>query len=83
MVHYIITCRSLTYAQRAARALERLGIMAVVMRPPADIAGESCAYGIKVREKNISEALKTLKAAGLNHGRVYILRPGGNEEVKW
>ena len=81
MVHYIIVCRSLTYAQRTAKALERVGITAIVMRPPADIVGESCAYGVKVREKNLSAALKTLKEQGLSHGKVYLLRPGGSEEV--
>lgn len=83
MVHYIILCRSLTYAQRTARVLERLGITAIIMRPPSEIAGDSCAYGVKVREKNLSAALSAMKAAGLNHGKVYLLRKdGGSEEVQ-
>lgn len=81
MVHYIIVCRSLTYAQRTAKALERVGITAIVMRPPADIAGEGCAYGVKVREHNLTAALKVLKEAGLSHGKVYLLRPDGSQEV--
>lgn len=81
MVHYIIVCRSLTYAQRTAKALERVGITAIVMRPPAEIAGEGCAYGVKLRERSLWAALKTLKAAGLSHGKVYLLRPDGIEEV--
>lgn len=81
MVHYIIVCRSLTYAQRTAKVLERSGITAIVMRPPADIAGEGCAYGVKLRERNLPAALKALKAAGVSCGKVYLLRPGGSEEV--
>ena len=82
MVHYIIMCRSLTYAQRTAKALERMGITAVISRPPADIAGEGCAYGVRVREKNLRAALKALKDAGISYGRVFMLRPGGSEEVR-
>ncbi len=81
MVHYIIICRSLTYAQRTAKVLERAGITAIVMRPPEDIAGEGCAYGVKLRQRNLAQALKLLKDAGLSHGKVYLLRPGGSEEV--
>ena len=61
--------------------LERAGITAIVMRPPADIAGEGCAYGVKLRQRNLTAALKLLKEAGMSHGKVYLLRPGGSEEV--
>ena len=34
MLYYLIVCRSLTYAQRTAAALERTGITARVIRSP-------------------------------------------------
>lgn len=34
MLYYLIVCRSLTYAQRTASALERAGITAHIMRSP-------------------------------------------------
>ena len=34
MVYYLIVCRSLTYAQRTASALERAGITAHILRSP-------------------------------------------------
>ena len=80
MVHYIIICRSLTYAQRTAKALERVGIMAIVTKPPAEISGNGCAYCVKIREKNLSEALKVMKSSGLNYGKVYLLREDGSGE---
>lgn len=82
MVHYIIMCRSLTYAQRAARALERMGIMAIVMRPPAELSAQGCAYCVRIREKNLTAALKVMKEAGLSHGKIYLMGHGGaGEEV--
>ena len=82
MVHYIIICRSLTYAQRTAKVLERAGITAIVMRPPEDIMGEGCTYGVKLRQRNLAQALKLLKDAGMSHGKVYLLRPNGSVEVE-
>ena len=82
MVHYIIICRSLTYAQRTAKVLERAGITAIVMRPPEDIMGEGCAYGVKLRQRNLAQALKLLKDVGMSHGKVYLLRPNGSVEVE-
>ena len=39
MLYYLIVCRSLTYAQRTAAALERAGITAHILRSPKSIAG--------------------------------------------
>ena len=39
MVYYLILCRSLTYAQRTAAALERAGIGSHVFRAPRAVAG--------------------------------------------
>ena len=38
MQHYLIMCRSLTYAQRAQQALERAGIPAAVVKAPQSVS---------------------------------------------
>ena len=63
MLNYFIMCRSLTYAQKAARVLERSGIAASVSRPPAEVSGEGCAYAVRIAEKNLPAALVALKSA--------------------
>lgn len=78
MVYYLITCRSLTYAQKAARALERAGITAIVTRPPRGLSKEGCAYSIKVNEKKISYALVVLRSAGLNYNKVFMMQGDGS-----
>ena len=52
MVYYLIVCRSLTYAQRTASALERAGITAHILRSPKMISGEGCSHSVKVSERN-------------------------------
>lgn len=77
MPHYLIMCRSLTYAQRAARVLERIGITAIVTKAPQGTGHEGCAYCVKVSEKRLAESLTALKNADLGPGKVFMLGPGG------
>ena len=76
-MYYLILCRSLTYAQRAARVLERAGIPALVTRPPAGLGPHGCSYALRLRERHLSAALRALREAGMDHGKVYLMQPGG------
>ena len=78
MVYYLIVCRSLTYAQRTAAALERVGIGVHILRSPKLIAGEGCGYSVKVSERNLSGALTALSRAGLSPKRVFIIAGDGS-----
>lgn len=49
MVYYLIVCRSLTYAQRTASALERAGITAHILRSPKMVSGEGCSTPSRFR----------------------------------
>ena len=40
----LILCRSLTYAQRSSRVLERAGITAVVRKAPLCVSKTGCTY---------------------------------------
>jgi len=64
MVYYLIVCRSLTYAQRTASALERAGITAHILRSPKMISGEGCSHSVKVSERNLAPALLILGRVG-------------------
>ncbi|MDO4750317.1 MAG: DUF3343 domain-containing protein [Eubacteriales bacterium] len=77
MLYYLIMCRSLTYAQRSAKALERSGITAVVTKAPQGVSAAGCAYCVKVSERRVREAVEVLRHAELNPGRVYIQETGG------
>jgi len=77
MVQYLILCRSLTYAQKAARVLERTGITASILRAPKALGKEGCAYCVKVSERRLQAALTVLKNTETRVGRVYLLAPDG------
>lgn len=83
MVYYLIICRSLTYAQRTAAALERAGITAHIMRSPRTISGEGCSHAVKVAERRLSDALRVLNRVRLTPNRVYIQSADGSyKEVR-
>ncbi len=77
MLRYLIMCRSLTYAQRSARALENAGITAVVAKAPQGVSNAGCAYCVKVSERRLNEALSVLKRAGLSPTRVFLQKDSG------
>lgn len=83
MVSYLILCRSLTYAQRTARVLERSGISGHVERTPRSIAGEGCGYCVKISEQGLGKALPLLRREGLGPKQVYIQHSDGTfDEVQ-
>lgn len=78
MLQYLLMCRSLTYAQRASKLLERSGITAIVTKIPKSAAGSGCNYCIKVRESRLAEALRILNDDGLSPTRVFLLYDDGS-----
>ena len=78
MVYYLLICKSLTYAQRAAKSLERVGITAIVTKVPQNISSDGCGYCVKVSAKNISNALIALRNAELYPIKIFVLYADGN-----
>lgn len=78
MVYYLIICRSLTYAQRTARVLERAGIASSILRAPKSIAGEGCSHCVRVAERWLAVSLKALNQEGLGPKRVYLQGADGS-----
>ncbi len=78
---YLFMCKSLTYAQRSARLLERKGISAFIMRSPRDLSSGGCGYCVRVAERHRLRALELLRGAGLAPLRIYRAEPDGYTEV--
>lgn len=77
MLNYLLMCKSLTYAQRANRTLERSGITSVITKAPKSATGIGCGYCVKVTEKKLAPALAALNEAGLGPARVFLQSAGG------
>ena len=68
---YLILCKSLTNAQRAALVLERHGIGATVVKAPQHLRANGCGYAVSLYRR-LGEAVSLLKSAGLLTGKVYL-----------
>lgn len=77
MVSYLILCRSLTFAQRTAHALERSGISGHVMRAPKMIAGDGCGFCVRIPEQSLGDALRQLQQEGLAPKQVFMQMADG------
>ena len=64
-MHMILLCRSMTSAQKAARALQRAGIFASVVKAPQQANPGGCTYGVKIAERNLIPATEALKAENI------------------
>lgn len=81
MEHYLILARSVTYAQRMRRQLERTGIRSQITRPPRELTEMSCAYALRIAVGDLAEALTTLHRAGLSPVQIYLYQFGTYQEV--
>ena len=81
MSKYLIMCRSLTYAQRAAHALENAGLTAAVSKAPQYLTTGGCAYAVSLH-KGLEKAVSILNAKSLPYGKLYSRQEdGGYQEV--
>lgn len=77
MLQYLLICKSLTYAQRASRMLERRGITATVTKAPNLTGVNGCGYCIKLSEKNLTKAIKALNESKLGPTKIFVLQGNG------
>ena len=79
---YFITFRSVTYAQRGERLLNRRGERCSLKRTPRWMEEQGCGYSLRVQTGNIDRAVSLLRGEKLPLGKVYLrLEDGGLEEV--
>ena len=83
MQYSLILCRSLTYAQRAAKTLERAGVTATVRKAPQGASDRGCTYAVKLRSASLDRALQLLKETGVPYGKRFHIQPDGSlQEVE-
>lgn len=79
---YLITFRSVTYAQRGERLMNRAGLRCAVQRTPRWMEEQGCGYSLRVQTDDIGRAVQLLRREQLPLRKVYLrLEDGGLEEV--
>lgn len=77
---YYITFRSVTFAQRGEGLLSAAGLRCSIGRTPRWMEEQGCGYALKVRTKDIREAVELLREQKVPLRRVYEGKDGGKME---
>lgn len=80
MRNYLITFRSVTFAQKAQRILQRAGILCGLQRTPKELSRRGCGYCLRLRPNEILSARNLLEAEGVEYGKCYAVREDGSME---
>ena len=81
MEYYLILARSVTYAQRMQRVLERTGVRCQIFRAPRDLTDRGCAYALRLAVPELSRALTALHRASLDPVQIFLHQHGFYQEV--
>ena len=82
MGYYLITFRSITFAQRGESALRSLGMDCVLLRAPKELSGKGCSYGLRLRNRYALAAVELLREREIPFAKVYALTPSGKPEER-
>lgn len=77
---WLITFRSVTYAQKAERRLKGAGIDCTLQRTPRELSEQGCGYCLRLRGTDTAAAVTLLRENQLAFGKVYALSSGHPEE---
>ncbi len=79
---YLITFRSITYAQQGERILKKHGIDCNLNRAPRALTGRGCGYCLRLRGRDTLAAAEYLRSADVPFAKVYAQGDGGGMEER-
>lgn len=79
---WLITFRSVTFAQRGEKALHRIGIDCSLQRTPKELSNKGCGYCLRLQGKNALAAVEILRDQQISFGKIYAVIAGGRMEER-
>ncbi len=83
MKSYLITFRSVTFAQKAQWACKRADIGCFLRRTPKELSRRGCGYCLQLRPDKITAAKDLLDREKMDYGKCYGIREDGRLEEVW
>lgn len=80
--YFLITFRSITYAQRGQQALRSVGIDCQLRRTPRELSGRGCGYGLLLRSRDALAAAELLRERTISFNKIYAKLPDGTIEER-
>ena len=82
MKEWLVTFRSVTFAQRGERAIREKGIQCALQRTPKVISQRGCGYCLRLRDRDALRAVGILQQERLTYEKVYVLLEDGKMEER-
>ena len=79
---WLITFRSVTFAQKGERQLKKAGITCTMQRTPKELSERGCGYCLRIPGRDAMEAVGILREKQISFGKVYALMEGGSPEER-
>ena len=79
---WLITFRSVTFAQRGERILRNSRIACQMQRTPKHLTERGCGYCLRFPGGNVSEAMDILRREKLPYEKVYALKEDGSTQER-
>lgn len=80
-MQYLIMCRTLTFAQKSSKLLEKYAIDSIVVKAPQKLTGGGCGYAVNVPRKG-EEAIVIMKRNNMISGKIYRVQNGEYIEIR-
>ena len=79
---WLITFRSVTFAQKGQHILQTAGILCQLQRTPKELSRRGCGYCLRMSEKIAFYAVERFRQEQLPFEKVYALQANGQPEER-
>lgn len=79
---WLITFRSVTFAQRGEKVLRSRDIQCVLQRTPKKLTERGCGYCLRIRDADAFRAVEILHREKLSYEKVYAVSGDGITEER-
>lgn len=79
---WLMTFRSITFAQKAERLLKRAGVACVLQKTPRGLSERGCSYSLRFHGEEVTEVIALLKDNQVSFGKVFRALPTGEWEER-
>lgn len=80
--NWLITFRSVTFAQKAERALSKAGIACTMQRTPRELSQRGCGYCLRLRGADALGAVQLLQEKQITYRKIYAITEDGHIEER-
>ena len=79
---WLITFRSVTFAQKGEKILKQAGVECILQRTPKELSRRGCGYCLRLRGNSAFRGAELLHRAELPFEKVYALSDDGHPEER-